>query len=292
MLADNKEGFIFHENAIVGFLDILGFKEIIKNEKQKKDFYENFFRNITDAVSKVSNAIKDIETIVTSDSIFIFPKQIPDPYNKEVFGIIVNIIKNLQYDFLVDGKLTRGSITSGSIYFNDKKNLLSGTALVNSLEFEKKAIHPRVIIDPIVCQEIFGEDLLRNVTDYNLKRFLPVEETHRMQNDYLFVNYLKKLQDAPPSSDSTVNDSNLNCIASSLKQLFVNHSKNSYVREKLLWLRDFAYLTIVTSPNVMASIRDQYPWDAFKNEMNKQPISVSGLTDPQKKFIKTLVNLI
>ena len=149
---------ITDEKYFVAFLDILGYKEIVKDYVEKK----------TDIVYKIRNAFKeatsDIQLNGLNDgyiktklnqfsdctSIAIHHPSIQDPdQNKEIFLILIAyslvILSRLQTCLLTSNLYIRCGLSLGLHYEND--NMIFSEGLINSYELESKAVYPRIIID-------------------------------------------------------------------------------------------------------------------------------------------------
>lgn len=225
-----------YTKGIVVFIDILGFKEKVKNSNLKKLVpileYINAY-NSKDGVNSAfimrdlllikdisDGEIKEIEKDVNvsqfSDSIFI---TIPCSENNKRIRLqaIIDFVAYLTYKLAMSKFFIRGGICVGDFYHKD--NIFVGPAIIDAVELEKKANYPRVIL---------SEDFKINIKDLN---FLKTED------DICYVNWLKYIkekrkvyeQDNLPVIKSYVED-NLQ-----LNREILNYNKS--VIDKYEWLK-------------------------------------------------------
>ena len=186
-----------YEKAIVTFLDILGFKEKVKNVAQ------NEIKTILTKLEKetVPNGEIDTfykaETIIFSDSI-VRVRKIESPKNKEYpIGLLFNELIELlhgQSMLIQNNILIRGGITFGEIFLEN--NQIFGPALIKAYEFESKyAKYPRIVIDPDLIKEFKNNKLLRK-TGHTLKDEIEyiADLTCKSDDGLLFVDYARAIE--------------------------------------------------------------------------------------------------
>jgi hypothetical protein len=162
-----RDHLIETEDRIVAFIDILGFKEMINDYEQNKSCstllqdLENTLRVvISNTIDKWKNkSITGFEIIgfeykIFSDNICL---SVPFFNSKSDFefnlGVMLNIIKNFQFDLLAKNYLIRGGISIGSYYSND--NLIFSDGLIDAYILESKyAKYPRVLLDKKIISRI------------------------------------------------------------------------------------------------------------------------------------------
>jgi len=147
-----------YENRVVLFIDILGFKNIIKetmmdngreNVKQTellKDLIismKSKFKHFKGEYSKAKMVTQFSDSIVVSFKI----------EEKEIHNLF-NDIQSLLIHFVNNGVICRGAISYGKIIHT--KNVLFGPALVDAYETETKAaLYPKVILDKSILEIVF-----------------------------------------------------------------------------------------------------------------------------------------
>lgn len=147
-----KKKLVCYEKRIIAFIDILGFKNIVRNENECEKI--NAILKIPylirrDASPKILKLSGVMMTSI-SDSIVISVK-INDP---SAMNKIVRIVSVLAQSLLsYAGLLLRGGISLGKIVHDEE--IVYGPGLVNAYELESKlAIYPRIIISEKDLDEI------------------------------------------------------------------------------------------------------------------------------------------
>ncbi|MBP3366146.1 MAG: hypothetical protein J6K96_04035 [Treponema sp.] len=143
---------IKYEDSIVGILDILGFKEAVKNEDeeslkklQKSMAWEQFINN--------SINFEGLHFYMLSDTFIVYSDEITVASAKKVITVLENIRCGL---FLEGGFLSRGCIVSGKHFFRNE-NLIS-PAFIKAHEIEKEAVYPRIIIEQKLVDLVKNKD--------------------------------------------------------------------------------------------------------------------------------------
>jgi len=147
-----------YQKAIVTFIDILGFSELVKKSKAETinkalDIVEKYTSPIVidDEVEKDDIA----EVISFSDSV-IRIRKIETEKNKQypggiLFQELISMV-HAQGELIDFDIVVRGGITVGDIYIAGGR--VFGPGLISAYELESKfALHPRIIIDPYLIQE-------------------------------------------------------------------------------------------------------------------------------------------
>lgn len=130
------------KQAIVGFVDILGFSNMVAADSHK---VENpvYLERISKVISAVSELGKDIDFEIRqfSDSIVT-----ATPYAPENFLKLCELLAELQRKALLEGILLRGGVAFGR-HFSDNA-LMYSSGLINAYNLERlEARFPRIIID-------------------------------------------------------------------------------------------------------------------------------------------------
>lgn len=172
----------------VAYLDVLGSKDIMCNDKDNKHL--NILNMIfEDAISEVDITKKfdnkDFFVKIFSDNIILATKT-ENEDRVENIKLLCLVISNIIEEFLNYGYLIRGAIVEGDFFCND--TLVYGKALIDVVELEEKyAIYPRIIVQEGI-KEVFplyfykgsdGWDILNNyyindngISIYNFKASL------------------------------------------------------------------------------------------------------------------------
>jgi len=152
-----------YENRVVCFIDILGFKEIIKETENSSKKLENTinaikilleYKDYRDETTKFTQESKQITQF--SDCIVI--SYLVEEKSQLFFTILE--IQHMLIHLIQYGFLARGGISFGKLIHTNK--ILMGPALIEAYELEtKKAIYPRVILpsELITLSAHFRQDI-------------------------------------------------------------------------------------------------------------------------------------
>ncbi|MEO8172028.1 MAG: hypothetical protein ABI581_03055, partial [Sediminibacterium sp.] len=223
-------------DRIVGFVDILGFSQMIRHFDQEKDI-----KSLTDLKEVVEEAIDEMQKQfkygnhqldfrLFSDCLCISLPFFDNDYDfTHAFGAIMLGLKTYQAKLLLKGYLVRGGIAVGP-YYSDYNMIFSG-ALVDAYEFEKycntrkdkKSEYrpPRILISPAIISKLentrisyaiypfFENSILK---DKDGEYFLnPVFSTTASKNVYESV--LGRFEESDDPMLSALNDMNRSLIS-------------------------------------------------------------------------------
>jgi len=145
-----------YEEMVVTFIDILGFKNLIKS----KDLSEirkiieqfNLYKNLSRYCHKTGNPNNDtFNSISASDAIIRFTRFPNKCSSTDVFIKELEILAHIQLKLICDFQiLIRGGLTIGQMYFNynDRLSSFFGPAYIRAYEIETNiASYPRIVID-------------------------------------------------------------------------------------------------------------------------------------------------
>ena len=142
-----------YRDAVVTFLDILGFRDIVMNSDP------DFIRRKLNAVKRFAVTqhvdIADEEdfepiTIQFSDSI-VRIRPVDSGLNQMypigvVFHELLDMV-HIQGELVKERVLLRGGVAYGQIFYED--SILYGPALIKAYDLESKyAVHPRIMVEP------------------------------------------------------------------------------------------------------------------------------------------------
>lgn len=138
-----------YEKRLVGFIDILGFKQHTEDAQRNNNIKP--IKKCLDIIYQLleehynEQQIQDVRVTTFSDSI-IFSVSLDKANLDNLFFSLLPLVW-LQADMLMSHKvLMRGGLVYGNIHHNDK--MVFGTAVNRAYELESKiAIYPRIIID-------------------------------------------------------------------------------------------------------------------------------------------------
>lgn len=135
------------EKKYVGFIDLLGIKQIIKaNNQTQLDKLKKLFINIKDDIvfqkklrKKINRKGKCVISIFSDSLYFSYPKDYGLDLLEDISKIFIEALK-MGFSF-------RGGITFG--FIDDKTpNIIMGPAMIRAYEMESTlAVYPRILID-------------------------------------------------------------------------------------------------------------------------------------------------
>ena len=181
------------EERFIAFVDILGFKEIVKKATNNLD-YQKVVSKVLNYIAKVRNdnyygnwskygIFNDVS--VFSDSIVIsYPCDRSD--GDGLFYLLMDLI-HLCFILIRNGIFVRGGITVGKVIHD--QNIIWGPAFVEAYELENhNAIYPRIIIDKKAIEK--GKELYAQKFPYDrdgddLDKLILLDEDSAYFLDYL-----------------------------------------------------------------------------------------------------------
>ena len=189
-----------YEKAIVSFVDILGFRELVENStsgavKSTLDLVNRF------AVPEVENEDLDFsfvaESISFSDCIVRVRRIEKEPNLSYPAGLVFYEIIDLlhaQGELLNQGILIRGGIAYGDIYFD--KNQIYGPALNHAYELESKyAVYPRIVLSPDLIKESKTNKLLKSESHtYEMELEYIAKLIKQGDEGLWFIDYIRAME--------------------------------------------------------------------------------------------------
>lgn len=230
-----------YEKYVVAFLDILGFKNLIK-EKGFNEIKEIFLSVISpdelvialgractpedEVLTNYNKTLKCTKIHIMSDSIIVAAPAIC----KEALAVVIDICSIIQerlYDFEMP-ILLRGAIDMGDFYLNG--GIMFGEALINAyMAQEYYAKYPRIIVSNKLIEEmIVSVD----------KEYIELPEA---TDKYRYVNSLERYigcSNIQKHSD-LLESKKYNKILDMVRYQLKGYNSES-VRDKYIWLQDVA----------------------------------------------------
>lgn len=150
------------KNRLVAFVDIMGFRELLKNADNSTSLLQKYYDTLYKHLGEKSEAFAkyhpehQFDKLVVSDAIVL--SVVLEGTNEEKTSTISNFMRSiglLQYVLAFECDVwTRGAITAGKLFIDGSNNLLVGPAFVKAFELEKDANYPRLIVDASVWSEL------------------------------------------------------------------------------------------------------------------------------------------
>ena len=187
-----------YEKAIVSFIDILGFKELIETSTSES---VKSALDLLDRFASPKAADNDYsfmaESISFSDCIVRVRRTEKEPNLTTPIGLVfyeINDLLQAQGELLNQSILIRGGIAYGDIYFHNNK--IYGPALNQAYELEAKyAVYPRIVLSPKLIKETKCNKLLRSeVNSYAMELQLIAHLIKQGDDGLWFVDYIGAME--------------------------------------------------------------------------------------------------
>lgn len=203
------------QKAIVAFIDVLGFKELVKDAKdnnESQELFEKFYETLKNSwLSHLDNWREELYSYpfiggnqdsykfrIFTDCVLIGcpikkyesrdnqeAKSRDDYGQAEKFFNIFNDLALFQSQLIENNFFIRGAVTIGELYMDD--DIIYGYAGIEAYEAEaKNAIYPRIILTESAIN--FYDDLIINMDDKYRKKIL-----EDIKNKWLFIGDDKKV---------------------------------------------------------------------------------------------------
>lgn len=238
------------ENYYFAFLDVLGFKEKVKdfeNENQDSSelvkFYTNDCRDYIKRLLKLNDK-EHIQFQIFSDSIILYCKVDLDIYKPKKLSNLLIAIAKIQNFMSSRGFWLRGGLSKGKLYIDEKTNVLLGSALIKAYELEDKyAVTPRVILD-LDFYSIYGgrNNFVEVINSYVVGKAYsswkgevlcepfgyPLSNIHIHEDNLVFINFFNDYLVSADNSKRLLEASDI-----LLKEIY----SSPKVYDKLMWLK-------------------------------------------------------
>lgn len=142
---NEKTGFIF-------YIDILGYKNILSRNTVKDDEHmRNILNRFTQIFSRLDFVLgygakfdknKWLKKCFSDNFLFLYESEENNLDNLMIFQAVAS---QIQHQFLLEGILTRGAISYGTIHYND--DIVYGLDLIKVVVMEENHREPSVIVD-------------------------------------------------------------------------------------------------------------------------------------------------
>jgi hypothetical protein len=228
---------------LVTYLDILGFRELIKHKSA--DAISKMIRLVREAAAPDSEDKKELKQEFEhfSDLVIITtpvysPENIAFPIGlvfAELLKLAIAQVRLIDESILVRGALTIGNLVRSY-------NVVYGPGLIRAYELEHDhAFFPRIVVDKLLLRELRTNPALRH-HDYKTE-IKEIKSLIRRDDDGLFfVDYLRAIESELRDYDSYFE------FLSTHRELVKNglrkFSDKKRIRRKYLWLRKYHNSTV------------------------------------------------
>lgn len=157
--------------AIVAFVDILGFSEMVKSDCENKNGSLKFFE-ILKTINLKTKEISGCNITQFSDSVIFSLPLIEENYEK-----MVKILSDYQYKLLCNSIICRGAMAYGKHYTENE--FMFSQALIEAYQLESaEAKYPRIIISS-------------NLKDFFAPKCERISGVIKEKDGYYFINYFE-----------------------------------------------------------------------------------------------------
>ena len=145
-----------YEECFLGIVDILGFSNFVKNNKNAPEIIVSI---IDRALFNNKNLLDGIEYKILSDTFIVYTKKCTQLY-------LLNLIfalENFSLFCFFEGFLSRGAIVKGSHYIDKKNDIMISPAFIEAYNIEKKeSVYPRILIKDEVFDFLIKDSKMDN----------------------------------------------------------------------------------------------------------------------------------
>ncbi|WP_413578563.1 hypothetical protein ACLVWU_08500 [Bdellovibrio sp. HCB290] len=207
----------YETKKLVAFLDVMGFKELLKTGHLSKlqKYYDiaNEYLDGKAGLYRDTASNDNFQRIFVSDSIIMSIDLIGDKSSHDIDRVrrFFSAVSLLQYLLATKAQVwTRGAISVGNLFMDQATQTLVGPAYIQAYELESKADYPRVIIDPRVFAffEMSAKGFKQRIHDPNNNgTHIIVPELGgsvalpKMQNEAVFLDWFRQSFDRTENLD-------------------------------------------------------------------------------------------
>ena len=183
----------------VAYFDVLGYKETLKKSENDAvkliesiessiDLMKKIVQAVNDAFGDLTEKLLEVEYKIFSDNVLVCNKGKKDPLSALSLVYFLRLVATIQRVFFEGSQLfVRGGITKGLLYLTG--DFVGGKALVDVVGIEESAVHPRIVVDNCILNELdsfkMQNGLFKSLVDASCQDLL-VKDV----DDKTFLNYI------------------------------------------------------------------------------------------------------
>lgn len=230
-----------YRQAVITFIDILGFKHLISTSTFEEVFRKlKTIRRLSDVDDHADGESYEPKVIQFSDSI-IRIRPLDSKVNQEFrYGLMFHEMLDLvhmQGELINHGIFIRGGVSIGDVHADEQ--MLFGPGFVRAYELESVyANFPRIVVDPALIQQLYKDKRLASSHNTLVDEFDYISKNIRRESDGIyFIDYLRSFQKEIDEPD------NIPIFLRNHKELIINNiggvTQLSPVSAKYLWLANY-----------------------------------------------------
>jgi hypothetical protein len=247
----NTKGQRCLHKSITAFIDILGFRNLVKNAKEENKS-QNLFLDFHQVISTWNNHIENLEKILPSpknykdryiiriftDCILIgCPVREQKPNSNTIEGCdefddVLSLLSLFQLEMINKGYFVRGAIAVDELYMDDI--IIYGNSVIEAYEAEtKKAKYPRIVLTK--SAEMMLMEINKGFVDKNYGNYLS-KFFYRDSDGQIFINYLESIKIGEDNHQFVDElEKHKNMIESKL----IEYRSDSHYLEKYVWSANY-----------------------------------------------------
>lgn len=222
-----------YKDYYIGFLDILGFKDMILNREFEKSLV---VKSKMDLLKHLDEYFRSLDTriIIMSDSIVVtIAKEIDRALEKFLYVIA-------EINGMLNGSVLRGAIAFGELYHED--NIVFGPSFISAYQSQEyDAIFPRIIIK---SEDINKISLLSEFNNFIMDKYFILDDDKKIFFDYL--SYLR---------DFHLRDFGLYRVMEGITNAVINNylgtgKMSRKISDKYKWLLKYIFIWNINNPEI------------------------------------------
>lgn len=245
---------IKYEDSFVAFLDVLGFTDLVKNDKTDK--INTYLEEVEFMISMLKEKLANLKMglalnhIIISDSIILsVQKTNNSKKDMEIFQVFCLAIATLQAHLSLNDIWLRGGISSGKTYFNNAKKQVIGKGYINAYLLESNYVsNPQVIIDNKIINQLGYTNSKEFIDDINTADSLSIvydwSNTNYIEKDFpFFIDYIGFLV------NNIDGERKINYLKDIIKNIDNNIYSHVNLYSKYKWVANYVLSSIDKSDN-------------------------------------------
>lgn len=262
---------LFYKKGFVVFLDVLGFKNMVKNDRPKIKKYLDIVYEEIEKLQKIDDK-NEIKSIVISDSIILSVDAKDDAHqNINIFSNLCLFVAFVQEALSLNNIWLRGAISYGDTFFDETRKQIVGDGYINAYLLESShAIYPRVIIDNRIIkilEQSSSTELIQKVNDLNPNNWKGNILFDWKKSNYSSVIVLNKknssysfTKDIPLFIDylgNIIELNNVNTINTLLNNIKESSYESTEIYHKFRWVANYLLTRFQNAPSNFANILEE-----------------------------------
>lgn len=216
---------IYYKNKVVAFLDILGFRNIVRNNK---DNAISIIKKLDEALSHCLKCL-EIENGPTWFSVKMFSDCLCLSCEESDLEYMFRELSFMQLYLSRERIFVRGAIGYGPHFENER--MIFSEGLINTYDLSLESIYPRILVDNIIVNKILSSDSKYSI-DQMSKYLL------HSSDDKIFVDYIHWLDDTEGMGLDEIREY-FEIHKDAVMNEILSNKSNHNILEKYRWLAEY-----------------------------------------------------